>query len=218
MDINLGRMSYEELVELRDNVNTAIEKSLFQSGYREAKKHARLIKKKNELKKNQRLREKIIEEAKEDVKQLLERNKQLKTFDVSFTVHSSKDILNRWSVIATAKSHTSNKEFIESAVCADGECFNIHIGEAVALRRVLGLEVKDVYLNVPQPTEVKVGDTILTGGRVEKVIGFEEDGSVMVETGCLMNFDHLDPDTGDRILADSDAENTFVLWDEDMVK
>ncbi|KTF59864.1 MULTISPECIES: hypothetical protein [Bacillus amyloliquefaciens group] len=209
MDINLGGMSYRELVDLRENVNRAIEKSVFQSGYREAKKHGRLIKKKNELKKNQKLREKIIEEAKEDVKQLLERNKKLKTFDVSFNVHSSKDILHRWSVIATAKSCVTNREFIEAAVCADGECFNIHIGKAIALRRVLGLEVKGVYLNVPQPTEVRVGDTILTGGHVEKVIGFEEDGSVMVETGCLMNFDHLDPDNGDRILADSDAENTF---------
>src|SRR5690625_364440 len=48
------------------------------------------------------------------------------------------------------------------AKCAPGDCFNVHIGKAIALRRALGLEVPDEYLNAPQPTEVRVGDVVDT--------------------------------------------------------
>jgi hypothetical protein len=40
------------------------------------------------------------------------------------------------------------------------DCFNVHIGKAIALRRALGLEVPAEYLNAPQPTEVRVGDVV----------------------------------------------------------
>lgn len=40
------------------------------------------------------------------------------------------------------------------------DCFNVHIGKAIALRRALGLAVPDEYLNAPQPTEVRVGDVV----------------------------------------------------------
>ena len=40
------------------------------------------------------------------------------------------------------------------------DCFNEHIGKAIALHRALGLEVPDEYLNAPQPTEVRVGDVV----------------------------------------------------------
>ncbi|AYV74272.1 hypothetical protein M1D49_07860 [Bacillus sp. PK3-056] len=46
------------------------------------------------------------------------------------------------------------------AKCAPTDCFNVHIGRAIALRRALGLEVPSGYLNAPQPTEVRVGDVI----------------------------------------------------------
>ncbi|MCA0117385.1 hypothetical protein LCD32_00040, partial [Bacillus sp. RSS_NA_20] len=44
--------------------------------------------------------------------------------------------------------------------CAPNDCFNAHIGKAIALRRALGLEVPSEYLNVPQPTDVRVGDVV----------------------------------------------------------
>src|SRR5699024_6527622 len=46
------------------------------------------------------------------------------------------------------------------AKCAPKDCFNVHIGKAIALRRALGLEVPDEYLNAPQPTEVREGDIV----------------------------------------------------------
>lgn len=46
------------------------------------------------------------------------------------------------------------------AKCAPDDCFNVHIGKAIALRRALGLIVPAEYLNAPQPTEACVGDVI----------------------------------------------------------
>lgn len=46
------------------------------------------------------------------------------------------------------------------AKCAPTDCFNVHIGKAIALRRALGLDVPSEYLNAPQPTEVRVGDVV----------------------------------------------------------
>ena len=46
------------------------------------------------------------------------------------------------------------------AKAAPDDCFNVHIGKAIALHRALGLEVPDEYLNAPQPTEVRVGDAV----------------------------------------------------------
>ncbi|OAJ75146.1 hypothetical protein AYJ08_05895 [Brevibacillus sp. SKDU10] len=47
------------------------------------------------------------------------------------------------------------------AECSPDDCFNVHIGKAIALRRALGLDVPTDYLNAPQPTEVRVGDVVL---------------------------------------------------------
>ena len=49
------------------------------------------------------------------------------------------------------------------AKCAPHECFNVHIGKAIALRRALGLEIPDEYLNAPQPEKAEVGDIINFG-------------------------------------------------------
>jgi hypothetical protein len=48
------------------------------------------------------------------------------------------------------------------AKCAPDDCFNFHIGKAIALRRALGLDVPDYYINAPQPTEAHVGDVVRT--------------------------------------------------------
>ncbi|MGG1595955.1 hypothetical protein [Terribacillus saccharophilus] len=48
------------------------------------------------------------------------------------------------------------------AKCAPDDCFNVHIGKAIALRRALGKEVPDEYLNAPAPEGVEVGDVVDT--------------------------------------------------------
>lgn len=47
------------------------------------------------------------------------------------------------------------------AKCAPDDCFNVHIGKAIALRRALRKEVPDYYVNAPQPTEPAIGDVIM---------------------------------------------------------
>jgi hypothetical protein len=63
------------------------------------------------------------------------------------------------------------------AKCHPDDCFNAHIGRAIALRRALGLEVPDEYLNAPQPTEVRVGDVVKWGDgsiyRIKNISGKE---------------------------------------------
>lgn len=51
------------------------------------------------------------------------------------------------------------------AKCSPDDCFNVHIGRAIALRRALGLDVPTDYLNAPQPTEVRVGDVVVIVGK-----------------------------------------------------
>ncbi|MCD9024345.1 hypothetical protein [Cohnella silvisoli] len=50
------------------------------------------------------------------------------------------------------------------AKCAPDDCFNVHVGKAIALRRALGLEVPDIYGKAPQPTEARVGDIVKSTG------------------------------------------------------
>lgn len=56
------------------------------------------------------------------------------------------------------------------AKCHPNDCFNVHIGKAIALRRALGLPVPDEYLYAPQPTEVRVGNVVSLYGEVRTVI------------------------------------------------
>lgn len=82
--------------------------------------------------------------------------------------------------------------------CAPDDCFNVHIGKAVALRRALGLEVPSEYTNAPHPTEVRVGDvcrgidargnllTVTAGERLE-MMDYEGHGrafKVAGKSGC----------------------------------
>ncbi|MHA7962851.1 hypothetical protein ACX93W_01815 [Paenibacillus sp. CAU 1782] len=46
------------------------------------------------------------------------------------------------------------------AKAAPGDCFDVHIGKAIALRRALALPIPADYVNAPQPTEPRVGDII----------------------------------------------------------
>jgi signal peptidase I len=55
------------------------------------------------------------------------------------------------------------------AKAAPGDCFNVHIGKAIALRRALALTIPAEYVNAPQPTEPCVGDVLSNGRTVYAV-------------------------------------------------
>lgn len=46
------------------------------------------------------------------------------------------------------------------ARACDGDCFNVHIGRAISLRRAFGMPVPREYIDAPQPTVAKVGDVV----------------------------------------------------------
>ncbi|WP_257007645.1 hypothetical protein [Bacillus licheniformis] len=114
----------------------------------------------------QERRDEIVEQAKADVERLRMINRMLQTFDITFDINRESR-----TVEAVAKKPNSRTAFYGTAICAPDDCFNIHIGEAIALHRALGLEVPDEYLNAPQPTEVRVGDVVAYRG-VYKTIDY----------------------------------------------
>ncbi|WP_102273210.1 hypothetical protein [Cytobacillus massiliigabonensis] len=114
-------------------------------------------------------RERIIEQAKRDVAGKLT-NKPgvdvphmlgygritLNNYSIEFIVNNEKR-----TVVALIRGNVSKEVRAKGiAKCAPTDCFNAHIGKAIAVRRALGLEVPEVYLRAPQPTEVRVGDVV----------------------------------------------------------
>ncbi|UKS30184.1 hypothetical protein LOZ80_15080 [Paenibacillus sp. HWE-109] len=104
------------------------------------------------------------------------------------------------------------------ARCAPDDCFNAHIGKAIALRRALGLTVPDEYINVPQPESVCVGDIVDTydGDRefhmriTVRGVETDSDGEIQLDhAGCDgkgYTYTSFDVEYGDRIIDDSREE------------
>ncbi|QAT67154.1 hypothetical protein EQZ20_21240 [Bacillus glycinifermentans] len=123
----------------------------------------------------QERRDEIVEQAKADIENL-----KYRTFygelrylyrsivcNVEFVINKKKR-----TVVALLKS--VGRGSVKSkgiAKAAPSDCFNVHIGKAIALHRALGIEVPDEYLNAPQPTEVRVGDVVAYRG-VYKTIDY----------------------------------------------
>jgi hypothetical protein len=99
-------------------------------------------------------RDEITEKAKRDVSLNTTPGPFAKGYSVRFIVNREK----RTIVALQYYNEALKKRGI--AKCNPSDCFNVHIGKAIALRRALGLEVPAEYLNAPQPTEVRVGDVI----------------------------------------------------------
>lgn len=120
------------------------------------------------LKSPQQRRDEIVEQAKRDVESL-KNEYQLSEKEVAFSMYKRE-------VRAYITHLFSGKELTRGiAKCAPNDCFNVHIGKAIALRRALGLEVPAEYLNAPQPTEVRVGDVVTFPGGINKRVLYRVD-------------------------------------------
>jgi hypothetical protein len=101
-------------------------------------------------------RDDIIEMTKRDVRNLEREQEVVFGRYVEFKINREKR-----AVVALLRGKWSNRIFERGiAKCHPDDCFNAYIGRAIALRRALGLEVPEAYLNAPQPTEVKRGDIV----------------------------------------------------------
>lgn len=103
----------------------------------------------------QQIRDEIVAKAKADVTTWV-RLKTGTVCDVEFIVNKEKR-----TVVVLLKGHRTGDVYEKGIAKADpSDCFNVHIGKAIALRRALGLEVPAEYYNAPAPTEVRVGDVV----------------------------------------------------------
>ena len=171
MKIDLNAMGYDELIAHGEEVMRMIRLRSYGEGYKQGKFDADMdatYMRKPE-KTAQERRDEIVEQAKADVEELSNYDgigryvilEPLGTAcDIEFIINRDKR-----TVVCLLKGVNSSKIYARGiAKAAPNDCFNVHIGEAIALHRALGLEVPDEYLNAPQPTEVRVGDVVAYRG------------------------------------------------------
>ncbi|WP_254064244.1 hypothetical protein [Bacillus velezensis] len=131
-------------------------------------------------------RDEIVEQAKADVEGLREHGfyhtgidsskgnetYQVKVYYVEFIVDSKE----RKVTALVRRLNDKTPRHVGRAQAAPNDCFNVHIGKAIALRRALGLAVPDEYLNAPHPTEVRVGDVVQYSKRCATVVSGRPNG------------------------------------------
>jgi hypothetical protein len=118
----------------------------------------------------QKTRDDIIEMAKRDIEALKTthyptREKYYIARNLSYNPECDAEFIinrNKRTVVCLLRKRYEKTRIISRGIakCHPDDCFNAHIGRAIALRRALGLEVPEAYLNAPQPTEVRVGDIV----------------------------------------------------------
>jgi hypothetical protein len=151
----------------------------------------------------QDIRDEIIEKSKMDVAELRNINGRYDVSDPHMFVPwscNAEFIVNKEkrTVVALLRGYGSGNVYAKGiAKGAPTDCFNVHIGKAIALRRALGLEMPSEYLNAPQPTEVRVGDIVEYAGYKVTVMpsgkscmytkGTCADGSLVATAGKLID-------------------------------
>ncbi|MED1923488.1 hypothetical protein [Bacillus velezensis] len=164
MKIDLNAMGDRELYAHGETVMEAIKKRMFQAGFRSAKQAQRKLAKMNAEKSAQARRDEIVEQAKADIENLkyLTFYGELRYLYRSF-VCNIEFVINKKKRTVVALLKSVGRGSVKSkgiAKTTPSDCFNVHIGKAIALRRALGLAVPDEYLNAPQPTDIRVGDVV----------------------------------------------------------
>lgn len=154
----LASIEYGALVEHAYGVLVEIERRAFEQGLEKGKLIGNAHEELPQEKTAQERRDEIVEQAKADVEKLSNRHqrRQYCGYSVEFRVNNEK----RTIVVLLKGVNTGIVYTRGIAKAAPDDCFNVHIGKAIALHRALGLEVPDEYLNVPQPTEVREGDVV----------------------------------------------------------
>ncbi|MEK3693193.1 hypothetical protein NST30_22080 [Bacillus sp. FSL K6-3846] len=153
---------YDIAVETARDAIEELRLAAYAKGYEDARRE--LMAQAPVEKTAQERRDEIVEQAKADVSDLINRDIG---HDHEFIVNTEK----RTVVVLRKLRGCTNIVRRGIAKAAPDDCFNVHIGEAIALHRALGLEVPDEYLNAPQPTEVRVGDVVAYRG-VYKTIDY----------------------------------------------
>lgn len=155
---------------------------------------------------SQEKRDRIVKQAKDDVEELTKYDKRTIRKVRGFGIEPYYDvreyfIVNKEKRTVVCLLRGADDYGVYSrgiAKCAPTDCFNVHIGKSIALRRAMGLEVPDEYLNTPQPTEVRVGDVVEYEGYRVKIIsnegrmvlyteGLAKAGSIVAKQGTIID-------------------------------
>ncbi|MCY9066654.1 hypothetical protein [Bacillus inaquosorum] len=222
MKIDLNAMGYDELIAHGEDVMRAIRLRSYGEGYKQGKFDADMdvTYMQPQEKSAQARRDEIVEIARADVEKLTNYGDGVwhetgvftkATCNVEFVVNRDKR-----TVVALLKGvRTGNVYARGIAKAAPSDCFNVHIGKAIALRRALGLAVPDEYLNAPQPTEVRVGDIVCGNGGDDhyysknKTFTITSDSVERIDDGFLYKEnagDWIERDQIGRIIDDSREE------------
>lgn len=176
--LSLANKEIEELVKMKKQINDTLSTKYYSLGFDMGVSYVESRSKSNEEDdvdvdmslENQLKREKIIESAKEDYGNIIS---EIYDFTNEVSVVSTK-IDNEMRVLVTNRS--TGKVYSRGvSKCHPDDCFNEHIGKAIAIRRALNLPTPEEYIDAPQPTIVKVGDIVTkdTWNFTKEVIGEE---------------------------------------------
>src|SRR5690625_4916707 len=163
--IKLNEMTYGELSKHVEKAVAALRRKAYEEGYVQGKFDQRMETAFEDVKRvvneetAQERRDEIIERAKTDVEEL----KGGGMYDIYPYACTAEYIVNKdkRTVVVLMRGWWSGRVRARGiAKCAPNDCFNVHIGKAISLRRALGLEVPDEYLHAPQPTRVRKGDIV----------------------------------------------------------
>lgn len=174
---NLYEMSYDELIALVEDAMKALRTRSYKNGYDQGRIDVEMETwtKTSEEKSIQRKRDEVVAKAKSDVV----------FFFIKFLKYKNEFIINskKRTVVALRKSPVSGDVISKGiAKCSPSDCFNVHIGKAIALRRLLGYQVPTEYFDAPQPTKVKVGDIVAVGYENYTVINDSENEKSPIDT------------------------------------
>ena len=169
----------QEMVELLKKVKdveqaaTMLVEKAYDKGFDNGVSHAKLG---LVAETDQQKRDRIVKQAKEFVEKFTNSN--------IFEFSTEKFPLGWWAKEMDGTPSTCKSEFIVNkekrtvvcliknpsrnmgirskgfAKCDPNDCFNEHIGKAIALHRALGLDVPQEYLDVPNPTELRFGNVV----------------------------------------------------------
>ena len=172
----IPEQTYAEIAEpfgkqFRDAIREA-----YARGYADGKQISEMMREETPQEK----RDRIVKQAKADVENnFIEGNHGVgKVVDTKFGHCTVEFVVNREkrTVVALLRGAYAKEIFGKGiAKCVPGDCFNIHIGKIVGLRKALGKSIDD-YMNVPNPTEVRVGDIVQSikySDLIGKVTGFD---------------------------------------------
>lgn len=169
--MNLKEMSTSVLMHLENDIRRELSYRQYHEGYKKGQFDASMdsVAKITPVSPQQK-RDAIVEQAKNDVAELVGDFHAGKKYQVDVFMCNVEFVVNpeKRTVVAlmVRREHSKSTVICAKGIakCAPTDCFNSHIGKAIALRRALGLEVPAEYLNAPQPTEVRVGDVVANFG------------------------------------------------------